>query len=84
MDNIENVGVEGELLEAVMALLETVKPNNEETRLKLHYDPLHLTFDASEEPFIHAFTKIELDNTDLKLMMDGYDFYSDAAIVERS
>lgn len=81
MDQIENEGVEGDLLETVMTLLEAVKNNDEETKRKLHYDPSQLTFDAVVEPFIHAFTKIELNNTDLEHMMDGYDFYSEAAIV---
>lgn len=82
MENIENAGVEGALLETVMALLEAVKNKDEATKLKLHYDPSRLTFDAVVEPFIHAVTRIELDNTDLELMMDGYDFYSEAAIVK--
>lgn len=82
MDNMTNVGVKGDLLETVMALLAAVKNKDEEAKLNLHYDPAHLTFDAVEEPFILAFTQIELDNSELEHMMDGYHFFSEAAIVK--
>lgn len=85
MDNIENAGVEGSLLEGVMALLEAVKYQDEEAKLNLHYERSHMTFDAVEEPYIHAFTKIELDNTEVKGMTDEYNlrsFASDVAIVK--
>ncbi|CAH8768736.1 hypothetical protein [Paenibacillus dendritiformis] len=85
MDNLETVGVEGSLLKGVMALLETVKNQDNEEKLKLHYDSNWITFDALEEPYILEFTKIALDNTELKGMIDEHNllsFSSDVAIVE--
>lgn len=85
MDNLENVGVEGSLLKGVMALLEAVKSQDNEGKLKLHYDSNWITFDALEEPYILEFTKIELDNTELKGMIDEHSllsFSSDVAIVK--
>ncbi|CAH8706591.1 hypothetical protein M5W83_03535 [Paenibacillus thiaminolyticus] len=85
MDNLENVGVEGSLRKGVMALLEAVKNQDNEGKLKLHYDSNWITFDALEEPYILEFTKIALDNTELKGMIDEHNllsFSSDVAIVE--
>ncbi|MNJ45274.1 hypothetical protein D3C77_403620 [compost metagenome] len=65
-----------------MSLLESVKNKNEEAKLKFHYDSGFITYDAVEEPFILAFTRIELDNTELEHMMEGYNFFSEAAIIK--
>ncbi|TDL50357.1 hypothetical protein E2R60_22755 [Paenibacillus dendritiformis] len=85
MDNMVNVGVKGDLLEGVMALLEAVKNQDKEGKLKLHYDSNWITFDDIIEPYILEFTKIQLDNTELNGMIDEHNllsFSSDAAIVK--
>ncbi|NGP61389.1 hypothetical protein FLT15_24470 [Paenibacillus thiaminolyticus] len=85
MDNLETVGVEGSLLKGVIALLEAVKNQDNEEKLKLHYDSNWITFDVLEEPYILEFTKIALDNTELKGMIDEHNllsFSSNVAIVE--
>lgn len=85
MDNMVNIGVKGDLLEGVMALLEAVKNQDKEGKLKLHYDSNWITFDDIIEPYILEFTKIQLDNTELNGMIDEHNllsFSSDAAIVK--
>ena len=85
MDNMVNVGVKGDLLEGVMALLEAVKNQDKEGKLKHHYDSNWITFDDVIEPYILEFTKIELDNTELNGMIDEHNllsFSSGAAIVK--
>ncbi|MFW5436786.1 hypothetical protein [Paenibacillus apiarius] len=66
-------------------MLEAVKNQDNEEKLKLHYDSNWITFDALEEPYILEFTKIELDNAELKGMIDEHNirsFASEAAIVK--
>lgn len=86
LDNIENIGVKGDLLDGVMALLEAVKMKDEKTKLKHHYNPTSfLTFGSLEEPYVLAITKIQLDDTYLKGMTEEYElkkFASDVAIVD--
>ncbi|MCF2943318.1 hypothetical protein L1N82_06835 [Paenibacillus tarimensis] len=86
LDHIENKGVTGDLLDSIMHYLTALKGHDEETRKYYLYDPnVDVLYDR--EPYILAVTKLELDNSRVKDVMDEYNLGNiaeEAAIVKIS
>ncbi|MDQ6420208.1 hypothetical protein RB620_12250 [Paenibacillus sp. LHD-117] len=84
LTNIEIIGVKGDLLKTILLMFKAIETNEDQERLKYMYHPEFDEFKSSG-PYILGVTKLELDNSRLKAVIDEYslnEIADDVAIVK--